>query len=105
MNHIHELRRIKIPMKWDPTIVMYLVIPDWLIKEKIELLKVRATEKFFDMVREEVMAHVFEGKEPPAAIAGPIMNIADDVMSGREVTLRAGDYITLMDFARQKRMV
>jgi hypothetical protein len=105
MNHIHEIHRIKIPMRWDPTIVMYLVIVDWIRKEKVELLKARATDRFFEMVREHVAAHVLEGKEPPAAIAAPIMNIADDVMSGREVGMRAGDYITLMEFARKNKMV
>jgi len=105
MNGLREIRAIKIPLRWDPTIVMYLVIVDWLRKDKAELLKTQATERFFNMVREHVTAHVLDGKEPPAAIAAPIMNIADDMMSGREVSLRAGDYFALMDFARKNKMV
>lgn len=98
-------RILRIPFKWDPTIVMYLVIVDWLRKDKIELVKMRPTERFFDMLREEVTAHVLEGREPPAAIASAVMNISDDVMSGRDVVIRAGDYITLMDFARKQKML
>jgi hypothetical protein len=99
------MNRMRVHLKWDPTIVMYLVIIDKLIRDKAELVKVRPTEKFFDMVHEQVMDYVLEGKEPPAQIAGAIMNISDDMMAGREVVMRAGDYISLMSFAKaQKRL-
>jgi hypothetical protein len=100
------MRGIKIPIKiWDPSVVMYLIIIDQILKEKAELAKVRPTERFFEMVREQVVAHVIEGKSPPTAIATAIMNISDDVMAGRDAIIRAGDYIALMDYARAQKMV
>lgn len=99
------MMRFRIPIKFDPTVVMYLVIIDQLVKKEAGLLKTRATEQFFSMVHEHVMAYVLEGKEPPAQIAGAVMNIADDVMAGREVEIRAGDYIALMNFAKAEKRV
>ena len=37
-----------------------------------------------------------------AAIVGPILNIAEDLAAGREVTMRAGDYIALQTFVRSQ---
>ena len=74
-------------------------------EENIDLLKVRPTEKFYDMVHELVMAHAVEGKAPPKQVATAIMNIADDMLSGREIVVRAGDYIDLMNFAKGKKLV
>jgi len=94
--------RFKIPIKWDPTIIMYLVIIDKIAKAKGELLKGKASARFFNMVQTQVKAYVQEGKQPPAAIASAIMNIADDVMAKRDVVVRAGDYIALMDYAMKQ---
>jgi hypothetical protein len=99
------MKSIKIPFKFGPTPIMYLVIVDKLAKDRAELFKVRPTEKFFDMVHEQVMAHALEGKAPPAQIASAVMNISDDVMAGREPVIRAGDYMALMEFARSKKIV
>jgi len=38
---------------------------------------------------------------PPEEIAGPILNLADDFMNGREMTLKTGDYIALHNFMRK----
>ena len=94
----------KIPIKFDPTVVMYLVIVDKLVARMPELLKFRPEDKFFDVIREHVMAYAVEGVEPPEQIAAAVMNIADDMMSGRETVIRAGDYISLMDFTRERGM-
>ncbi len=98
------MNRIRLHLKFDPGVIMYLVIIDRLLEKNAELLKVQPSEKFFTMVREMVISHVVEGKEPPEQIAAPIMNIADDMMAGREVVMRAGDYIALMNYARSERM-
>ncbi len=84
---------------------MYLVIVDKLLQRQSDLLKVKPSEKFFDMVREQVISHLIDGKEPPEQIAGPILNIADDMLAGREVVMRSGDYITLMNYAKSKKML
>ncbi len=89
----------------DPTVVMYLVIPEKMIKKYLDLAKVGPTEKFQQMVREQVLAYIHEGKEPPAEIAAAVMNIGDDMMAGRDPVIRAGDYISLMNYARSKKLV
>ena len=99
------MNRIRLHLKIDDSVVMYLVIIDKLLQKNAELLKVQPSEKFFSLVRELVINHVVEGKEPPAQIAAPIMNIADDMMAGREVVMRAGDYIALMNFAKSKKQL
>ncbi len=90
---------------WDPTVVMYLVIVDKLVGKHIDVMKLGPTEKFQQMVREQVMNYVHEGKEPPAEIATAIMNIGDDLMAGRDLIIRAGDYIALMNYGRAKKLV
>ncbi|MCE1273879.1 MAG: hypothetical protein HGB01_00740 [Chlorobiaceae bacterium] len=96
---------MRLLLKLDPSVVMYLVIIDKLLANRADLLRVKPSEKFFDMVREQVIAHLSESAEPPKEIAGAIMNISDDLMAGREVTLRAGDYIALMSYAKAKKML
>jgi hypothetical protein len=49
-----------------------------------------------------VKAYVEEGKMPPPEIETAIMNAADDYLEGRDITLRAGDYIALQSYARGK---
>ena len=94
----------RIPIKFDPTIVMYLVIVDQLATRRKDLLRFKPEEKFFDLIHEHVMAYAMDGVEPPKEIASAVMNIADDMMSGRETVIRAGDYIDLMDYSHEMGM-
>jgi hypothetical protein len=94
---------IKVIAKFDPGVIMYLIVIDKALMKYREFLKVRPTEKFFDTVHGLVMDYVSAGKEPPMQIRSTVMNIADDMMGGREVTLRAGDYIALMEYSRGKK--
>ena len=90
---------------FDPSVIMYLIVIDKMLMKYRDMMKVRPTEKFFNMVHEQVMNHVIDGEEPPMQIHSAIMNIADDMMSRRDVTLRAGDYIALMNYAREKKIL
>lgn len=92
----------RIPIKFDPGTVMYLVIIDQLVARRPDLLRFKPEEKFFDVIRDHVMAYATEGVEPPEQIAAAVMNITDDMMSGRETVIRAGDYIALMDYTRER---
>ncbi|NOQ22663.1 MAG: hypothetical protein GQ565_08445 [Candidatus Aegiribacteria sp.] len=98
------LRYWKIPIIFDPTVVMYLVIIDKLVSQRPDLVRYKPDEGFFDVVREHVLAYATEGVEPPKQIASAVMNIADDMMAGRETVIRAGDYISLMDYTREMGM-
>ncbi|MGD8777872.1 MAG: hypothetical protein PVH88_02805 [Ignavibacteria bacterium] len=99
------MRNLGVILKFDPGRIMYLIVIDKMLSRFREEMIVRPTEKFQDMIHEEVMSHVIDGKEPPEEIRTTVMNLADDMMSGREVNLRAGDYIALMNYARQKKML
>jgi hypothetical protein len=57
---------------------------------------------FVKFVQSQVSAFIEKGTKPPEQIAAPVMNIAEDIIAGREVTLRAGDYIALESYRRAK---
>ncbi len=95
----HSPMRVSFPI--GSTVVMYLVIPN---KYK-DVIRTRPTEKFQNMVHKEVMKYVVDRKKSPKKIRTAIMNIADDMMAGRAVSLRAGDYIDLMTYAKNKDLI
>jgi hypothetical protein len=98
--------RVNLDTLWKRPIIMYLVIFPGGPKEKeFGTATVQPPEKFHEMVRSEVKSFLVEGKEPPVEIAAAIKNISDDVKSGRDPVIRAGDYITLMGYARSKKLV
>lgn len=96
---------MRVEVKFDKTIYMYLIIVDWMAKAKYELLRAEPTDRFLEMVREHVLAYAIKEEKPPEAIATAIMNCADEMMAGREVVLRAGDYISLMSYAREQKLI
>jgi len=55
---------------------------------------------FRQFVEKHLQAYIEKGTLPPAAIVGPIVNIAEDVMAGREPVIRAGDYIAIQNQIR-----
>ena len=97
------MANMRINVKRVPSEVMYLIVIDQMLKKYKDLVIERPTDKFDQMLREVVMTHVIDGKEPPTPIRTAVMNVADDMMAGREVTLRAGDYIALMEYARENK--
>ena len=79
--------------------VMYLIVND---KVRIDDRLSTQLEKFMDEVAlKHVRAYMTEGTMPPEEIAPAILNMADDVMAGRQVSVRAGDYIAIQNFARK----
>jgi hypothetical protein len=95
----------KIPVKFDPGTVMYLIILDKAMKKYGDIIKIQPTDRFFSMVRELVLSYAVEGTEPPAQVATAVMNVSDDMMAGRDVSLRAGDYVDLMNYARKNKIL
>ena len=82
--------------------IKYLVINQALDKRISEIkLEAMTSEKFNVFVREYIVAYAVDNKMPPAEIEGAIINIADDLLSGREITLKAGDYITLQNYMQK----
>lgn len=87
------------PIIWPPWIIVaYLIIPE--LEHLIERLS--APEgKFYDVVNQYLQAFLNEGKMPPDTIAPAILNLADDYMAGRQMTLKAGDYIAIQNHIRE----
>jgi hypothetical protein len=81
--------------------VKYLIVLDWQRRlVDVETFEAVTSEKFNNFVHEQINSYVLGKKAPPKEIATAIMNIADDLLSGREPVLRAGDYFQLQEFMR-----
>jgi nitrogen fixation protein len=84
--------------------VMYLVVNDFykdLIAKKLVKVDVATSVRFNAFVQEQVSAYMTGKTVPPAEIEGPILNIADDLLAGKEITLRTGDYIVLQTYMQK----
>jgi hypothetical protein len=80
--------------------VYYLIILERLADRFRDVIQARPDERFFHELNRHVEAYVNEGRMPPDAIASAVMNVADDVLAGRDVQLKAGDYIALQNYMR-----
>ncbi len=63
-------------------------------------LDVRPSKQFNDVVGRYLDAYMSKGTMPPEDIAAPILNLADDLMAGKPMSLRAGDFIALNNHVR-----
>ncbi len=83
---------------------MYLVVgPGDLFKQHlVDIVNIPADERFQKAVDQMVTAYLEKGEMPPEQIAPTILNLADDVMAGRDMVIRAGDYIALRNYMRAK---
>ncbi len=77
-------------------LVCYL-LPWW---DKNILVDPLVSQEFAERVAGYLSAFAFEKKMPPPEIATTIMNMADDLHKGRNIELRAGDYIALNTYFR-----
>ena len=81
-------------------LVAYLIV-NWRMKNLRNSAQVRPDKVFFGVVAKHLASYIQHGKMPPEDIAAPILNLADDYMSGRKMTLRAGDYIAIQNHIRR----
>jgi hypothetical protein len=82
-------------------VVCYLII-NWRIEELVKHAQSRIPTEAYKELAEHLYAYVYEDVMPPAAIAGTILNAADDFVRGDPVRLRAGDYIAFQNFVRER---
>lgn len=99
------MRNMSVLIRRVPSEVMYLIIIDQMLKKYRDLIVELPNERFDVMVRKEVVAHLVDGKEPAEEIRTAILNVADDMMAGRDLTLRAGDYVALMNYGRKNKLI
>jgi hypothetical protein len=78
--------------------VYYLiVVDDFLDKNNIATT---LPAEFENLTFQYAQDYIRNGKMPPADIAPAILNMADDYMAGRQVSIRAGDYIAIHNHMR-----
>jgi len=96
-----EFRIMRIPphQGFDPR-VAYLII-NIKIAEIAKYVDLKRHEDFEEFVTEQLKLYIEKNEMPADAIAPAILNLADDYMAGRPVTLRAGDYIALQNYLRE----
>jgi hypothetical protein len=105
-NYLIDRLRIRVdgvPWWWR---LAYLVpdpfLRDSSLAENVAKFAKGQDKTFNAAVETHVAAYLEKGTMPPAPIVGPILNIAEDIAAGRDVTLRAGDYIALQTFVRSQ---
>jgi hypothetical protein len=92
---IHVIYQQKIyPWWW---YVAYLIV-----NEKIgDLITNPVDATFGRAINGHINAYLNQGKMPPDEIATTVMNMADDLMAGRKMTIRAGDYIAVQKYLKK----
>jgi len=86
-----------IPRWWR---IAYLII-DHLREDLVAVARVRPDAKFEAFVAEQLQTFTKEGTAPDAILPA-LLNLHDDLMAGRELTMRAGDYIALQGYFRSR---
>ena len=80
-------------------LVAYLII-NWDLGHLAEFVKIRPEREFYEVTAKWLNAYVNQNEMPPDDIAPAILNMADDYMAGRQINLRAGDYIAIQTHLR-----
>jgi hypothetical protein len=86
--------------------VMYLIVGpgDLFGKRLVDWGNIPLDEAFQKQVEHLVTAYVEKGEMPPEQVAPTILNLADDLVAGRNMVIRAGDYIALRSFMRKEKI-
>ena len=83
----------------DWCLASYLII-NWNFKELVDLANRELPAGFSKELATHVYGYLYEDKMPPAQIQQVVLNIAEDIVAGRDVQLRAGDYIAAQQYLR-----
>jgi hypothetical protein len=68
----------------------------------VELGERELPEAFSKKMAGLVYGYLYEDKVPPLEIQQTVLNVSEDLLAGREVQLRAGDYIAVQRYFRAK---
>ncbi len=85
--------------------VMYLVIgPGDIFNQRVtDWANIPIDDVFQKKVDKFVTDYLEKGVMPPEQIAPTILNLADDLVAGRDMVIRAGDYIALRNYMRTEK--
>jgi L-arabinose isomerase len=87
---------------FDRWILVAYKIVNWNIRELVEGVQIKDDEKLYEVMNEYVRAYIEHDKMPPEPIRAAVLNVADDYIAGRQITLRTGDYISIQNFIHQR---
>lgn len=82
--------------------VSYLII-NFNLGDLVKLGERELPATFSKEMARHVYGYIYENKMPPAEIQQTVLNVSEDLMAGRPVQLRAGDYIAAQKFFRGKK--
>jgi hypothetical protein len=68
----------------------------------VELGERELPETFAKKMAGFVYGYIYDNKMPPPEIQQTVLNVSEDLLAGREVQLRAGDYIAAQKFFHGK---
>lgn len=89
-------------IKWHWCLTSYLII-NTSFGDLVELGEKELPETFSKEMAQHVYGYLYENKMPPAEIQQTVLNVAEDFVAGRQVQLRAGDYIAAQKFFRKSK--
>ncbi len=81
--------------------IKYLQVVNWHVEQLGDVITAAPSASFTKYIEAQVQDYL-AGKKVSARIQPAIMNIADDVLAGRAVTVRAGDYVALQSEFKAK---
>ncbi len=82
--------------------IKYLILVNWHAQTLGDVVRWAPNAAFKKFLETQVQSYL-KGNEPPQAIQSAVLNLADDYLAGRELTLRAGDYLALQNHFRSMR--
>ena len=86
----------------DWCLASYLII-NFDFDDLVELANRELPESFSKELAGHVYGYLYEQKMPPAEIEQTVLNVSEDILAGRDVQLRAGDYIAAQKYLRGMR--
>ena len=92
---------LQIEKNW--CLASYLII-NFDIGDLVTLAERELPQNFSKQMAEYVYGYIYEKKMPPDEIAQTVLNVSEDMMAGRQVQLRAGDYIAVQKYMHQTKM-
>ncbi len=81
----------------------YVVINDRILENFGYMFQSEPGKEFYELIAKHMNSYLQDRTPLPAEIEPAIMNLLDDYVAGRKLTLRAGDYIALQTYFRKNK--
>ena len=95
-------------------------VPGWMLKRRTNIiyngnpllsqdrdvaenLAIAPDDKFYEFLAKHMNAYLDEGTTPPVEITTAILNISEDFLTDKIITMRTGDYVALQSYFRKNK--